>query len=185
MVGNGQLKGEVMIADFNLLATTSRGNENAACSELKYLLEKIGDPAPRVVKSGITGIVVAKSCTCPIDAVKMLRASLYKRPYEFRYLLRIIPIERIVSTDLKEFEKVAEEFGSKIGESETYRVTVEKRFNATHTSDIIKTIASRIERKVDLQKPDKILLVEVIGRLTGISILASSDILSIAKEKAL
>jgi tRNA acetyltransferase TAN1 len=48
---------------------------------------------------------------------------------------------------------------------------------------IIDAIAKRIERKVDLDNPDKIVLVEVIGQLAGLSLISSNDILSIEREK--
>jgi tRNA acetyltransferase TAN1 len=174
-----------MIRDFNLLATTSRGNENDACSELWYLLGQIGDSAPTVDKTGVSGLIAAKTCFDPFEVIKKFRAVIRERPYEFRYTLRIIPVERVVRTDLREIQRVATELGLKIGMNETFRVTVEKRFTETPTRDIIEAAAANIERKVDLNNPDKILLIEVVGGLTGISVLKSDDILSVMKEKIL
>lgn len=174
-----------MIRDFNLLATTSRGNEDEACSELWYLLGEIGDSAPTIEKTGVAGLIAAKTAFNPFEVIEKLRKILHERPYEFRYTLRIIPIERVVRTDLKEIQRVATELGSKIKENETFRVTVEKRFTEISTRDIIETAASNIERKVDLNKPDKILLIEVIGGLTGISVIKPDEILAVVKEKIL
>ncbi|MEM2092833.1 MAG: THUMP domain-containing protein [Candidatus Bathyarchaeia archaeon] len=174
-----------MLRDFNLLATTSKGNETEACSELWYLLGEIGDPSAVVDKSGVSGLVVAKTSLKPIEVTEKLRAILRERPYEFRYLLRVIPIEKVVRTSLDEIKRAAAELGAKIRENETYRVTVEKRFTGTSTRDIIEAAASAVNRKVNLENPDKILLVEVIGGLTGMSVLKPQDILSIVKEKVL
>lgn len=174
-----------MLRDFNILATTSRGNETEACSELWYLLGEIGDPSPVVDKSGVSGLIVAKTSLRPVDVAEKLRAILRERPYEFRYLLRVIPIEKVVRTSLDEIKKAAAELSAKIRENETYRVTVEKRFTETSTRDIIEAAASAVNRKVNLEDPDKILLIEVVGGLTGMSVLKPQDILSIAKEKVL
>lgn len=174
-----------MIRDFNLLATTSRGNEDEACSELWYLLGEIGDSAPTIEKTGVAGLIAAKTAFNPFEVIEKLRKILHERPYEFRYTLRIIPIERVVRTDLKEIQRVATELSSKIKENETFRVTVEKRFTEISTRDIIEVAASNIERKVDLNKPDKILLIEVIGGLTGISVIKPDEILAVVKEKIL
>jgi len=174
-----------MIRDFNLLATTSRGNEDEVCSELWYLLGEIGDSAPTIEKTGVAGLIAAKTAFNPFEVIEKLRKILHERPYEFRYTLRIIPIERVVRTDLKEIQRVATELSSKIKENETFRVTVEKRFTEISTRDIIETAASNIERKVDLNKPDKILLIEVIGGLTGISVIKPDEILAVVKEKIL
>ena len=174
-----------MLRDFNLLATTSRGNEDETCSELWYLLGQIGDSAPTVDKTGVTGLIVAKTAFNPFEAIENFRKILRERPYEFRYTLRILPIEKVVRTDLGEIQRVATELSSKIGENETFRVTVEKRFTETPTLEIIEAAAANIERKVDLDKPDKILLIEVIGGLTGISVIKPDDIISVMKEKVL
>jgi len=174
-----------MLRDFNLLATTSRGNERDACSELWYLLGEIGDSAPNVEKTGVSGLIAAKTAFDPVWAIEKLRKILNDRPYEFRYTLRIIPIEKVVRTDLDEIQHAATELSSKIDENETFRITVEKRFTTISSQSIIEETAAKIERKVDLSKPDKILLIEVVGGLTGISIIKPDEILSIMKEKVL
>jgi tRNA acetyltransferase TAN1 len=174
-----------MLRDFNLLATTWRRNEQNACSELRYLLEEIGDSAPTVDKTGIAGLIAAKTALNPFEAVEQFRKILLERPYEFRYTLRIIPVEKVVRTDLDEIQQVAIELSSKIGEGETFRVTVEKRFTETPTQVIIEAAAANIEREVNLNNPDKILLIEVVGRLTGASVIKPGEILAVMKEKML
>ena len=173
-----------MINDFNLLATTSRGNERPMCNELLYLLkEELGDAEAETSKTKIRGLIVAKTTLDPCTAIEKLRAIIKERPYEFRYALRILPIERVVSTDLEEIKRATQELSGRIGEKETFRVTVEKRFTALHSKEIVEAAASLIKRKADLENPDRILLIEVLGGLTGISLLKPSDTLSVIKEK--
>lgn len=174
-----------MLRDFNLLATASRGFERNACSELWYLLGETGDSTPKIDKTGVAGLVAAKTVFNPIDVIGKLRKILLARPYEFRYTLRIIPIEKIIRTDLGEIQRLATELSSEIGEDETFRVTVEKRCTEFSSRDIIEAAAANIKRKVDLSNPGKILLIEVIGKLTGISLIKPDEILSVAKEKML
>jgi len=167
------------------VVTTYRGNEEEACSELWYLLGQVGDATPIIERTNVSGLIVAKTSLNPFEVIERFRRILQERPYEFRYLLRVIPIERVVRTDIDEISRVAHEFENRIGENETFRVTVEKRFTETSTRSIIEAIASKINRKVDLEKPDKIVLVEVIGGLTGMSLIKPEDVLSVTKEKAL
>jgi len=174
-----------MLSDFNLLATTPRRNEREACDELRHLLTELGDPTPEVEKTPISGLVAAKATLNPFETVKRLRQILVERPYEFRFTLRVIPIEKVIQTDLVEIELAAAELASGIGEDETFRVTLEKRFSATPTQSIIEAAASNIKQKVNLEKPDKILLIEVVGGLTGMSLIRPEDILSVVKEKML
>lgn len=175
-----------MLRDFNLLVSTSRGNERQMCSELDYLLKELtGDPEPVVAKTGIRGLVVAKTTLNPFDVIGKFRSILQERPYEFRYALRIMPIERVLPTNLDEIKKAATELAAKIGEKETFRVTVEKRFTILHAKDVVVAVAEGINRKVDLEHPDKVLLIEVLGGLTGISLISPPDLLAVLKEKML
>jgi tRNA acetyltransferase TAN1 len=179
------LKLKNLLKDFNLLATTSRGNEKQMCNELSYLLkEELGDPEPVVSKTGIRGLIAAKTSLNLWEVIAKLRAIVQKRPYEFRYAMRIIPVEIVVPTDLDEVKREASELALNIGQNETFRVTVEKRFTSLHTRDFIEA-AAMIDRKVDLKNPDRILLIEVVGELTGMSLIKPSDILAVIKEKML
>lgn len=172
-----------MIDNFNLLATTSRGNERIACAELSRLLQQMGDACFAVDRSGITGLIVAKIAIDQFEAIRRLRVILEQRPYEFRYLLRIIPIEMVTQTGLNEIRGTVDTLARKIGEKDTFRVTIKKRFTTISAHDIIKTVAEGIRSRVDLEKPDKILLIEIVGRLTGLSVITPNDILSVMKEK--
>ena len=175
-----------MIRDFNLLVSTSRGNERQMCSELSYLLkELVGDTAPVVAKTGIRGLVAAKTSLDPCEVIEKFRGILQDRPYEFRYALRIIPIERVLATNLDEVRKVAIELAANIAENETFRVTIEKRFTSLHSRDFIEAAANSIERKADLDNPDKVLLIEVLGGITGMSLIKPSNIIAVLKEKML
>ena len=174
-----------MLKDFNLLVTTWRGNENNARSELKRLLEAIGESSLNVDKTGVSGLIVAKTSSDPFEVINRFRSILRERPYEFRHALRLIPIEIVVRTDLDQVKEAVTQLSSRIGENETFRVTVEKRFTAIHTRDIIQAAAAGVKRKVNLQNPDHIVLIEVVGGFTGISLIKPKDTISVLKEKML
>ena len=175
-----------MIDDFNLLATTMRGNERAMCNELLYILkEELGDVQAQTAKTKIRGLIVGKTSLDPVEVVGKFRNILTERPYEFRYALRIVPIQIVVQTDLSEIKKSAQEMASKIGENQSFRVTVEKRFTELHSKDIIEAAAGDLNRRVDLKNPDWILQIEILGGLTGISLLKPNDVLAVVKEKML
>src|SRR4030042_6514752 len=106
-----------MLRDFNLLATTSRGNEREACDELRFLLGEIGDSTPDIERTGVSGLIVVKTALNPFEIIEKFRGILAERPYEFRYTFRVIPIEKVVPTDLVQIELVAAEFGSRMAKS--------------------------------------------------------------------
>jgi len=178
-----RVKLAMLLKEFNLLATTARGSEEDACSEIWYLIGDIGDREVKVDKTGISGLIAIKTVLDPFDVVEKLRTVLKEKPYEFRYILRVIPVEKVVRTDLVEIKQAVIELANKVGNDETFRVTVEKRFTSTPARDIIEAAAASIQRKVDLTSPNKIILIEVVGGYTGVSVVKPKDIFSTTKEK--
>jgi tRNA acetyltransferase TAN1 len=175
-----------MIQEFNLLATTARGNERAMTNEIVYLLkDELDDQEAKAAKTKVRGLIVAKTSLDPIEVMSKFREILKERPYSFRYALRIVPIQRVVPTSLEEIHKVTMDMAQQIGEDQSFRVTVEKRFTELHSKDIIEAAAGDIKRKVNLQNPDLILQIETLGAMTGISLLKPGDILAVVKEKML
>ena len=51
----------------------------------------------------------------------------------------------------------------------------------SHKIDIIRVLADLIDEKVDLENPDRILRIDVIGRYAGLGVLAPRDVFSLAK----
>ena len=154
--------------------------------EILYLLkETLGDQSAEASKTGVRGLIVARTALNPCEVIEKFKAILHERPYEFRYALRIIPIEKVVATELEAVATAAAELASGIGKDETFRITVEKRFTTLHARDIVEAVATLIERRVDLNNPNKVLLVEVVGKLTGISLIKPDLVLSVPKEKML
>jgi tRNA acetyltransferase TAN1 len=172
-----------MLHDFNLLITTTRHNEHSACSETWYLLNQIGDRAPQVDKTGILGLITAKTTYDPQEAIQKLRTLLKQNPHEFRYTLRIIPIQKVVETTQDKIAETATQLATQIQPNETFRITIEKRHTNIPTETIIEATAANINRKVNLTTPDKTILIEIVGPLTGISILKPNEIISTVKEK--
>ncbi|MCS7364973.1 MAG: THUMP domain-containing protein [archaeon GB-1867-035] len=169
--------------EFNLLISTQRGRENDCISELWYLFREIGDEKAIYEKTGIPGLIIVKSSLNPFEAVRRLREMAEERPWEFRYVLKVTPIEIVVSTDIKEIKEAVTKLKDKISPQETFRVTVNKRATTLSSMEIIEAAASVINRKVNLKNPDKIIQIEVLGQVTGISIIEPQDILSITKIK--
>jgi len=174
-----------MLRDFNLLVTTMRGSEPQACSETWYLLGEAGDSTSIVDKTGISGLIAAKTALSATEAIKKLRNLLKDRPSEFRYVLRMIPIQEVVDSNIPAIVEAASRIAHQICKDETFRVTVEKRHTSISGSELIREVAAVVERQVSLTKPDKILLVQIVGGRTGVSIIDASGVLSTHKERRL
>jgi len=171
------------VSDFNLLASTHKRDESRGCAELWMLLKDLGDNKPVVDKSGVHGIILAKTGFNQFEVITKLREELRKRPEAFQHLIRIMPIETVVRSELSAINEAAQTLSSKIEQQSSFRITIEKRRTILRSLEIIEAIAQGIDRKVDLENPDWIVLIEVIGRYTGISVIKPTDMLHTVKER--
>ena len=172
-----------MLKEFNLIVSTSRGNERNTCSEMWYLLGELGDRGSTVEPTPAIGLVVARTKLEAVEAIHGLRSLLKERPWEFKYTLKLVPIQSVSEAKLDAIQASALALSDKIGEKEKFRITVEKRHTGLSSKTIIDTIAKKIDRKVDLENPDRIIMIDVIGELAGISLLKPEDVLSVEREK--
>lgn len=168
---------------FNLLVSTSRGNEASASKEITGLLNKAGDPEATAEKIHIIGLVTAKTALDPFEAIRRIRLLLDERPELFRYTLKVVPLESVILTKTDEIRLACEKIAQKIDENETFRITVNKRHSDLSTNEIINSIASLFDRKVSLKNPDKIVLIEILGNLSGVAVIRPTDIFSVVKER--
>ena len=173
-----------MIREFNLLATSEIWDESEACSELWMLLRAVGDETPVVDRSPIRGLIAAKTDLNPVEAVRRLRLELRENPEGFRVLLRVMPVEAIVPTDLGGIVEAAHELAVNIGENESFRVTLEKRRTPLRSREVIDAVARGIDRRVDLEDYDWLILIEIIGRITGLAVIPRDGLLNVQKERA-
>ena len=167
----------------NLIITCARHLEPETEEELIDILEELGDSDVKVSITSMPGILTAKTKLDPVDAVRKIKEMLLDEPWSVRYCLRIIPIQKVIETKIAEIEKSVVELSDQILDDETYRISIEKRNSNASSKEIITKIADKIKNKVSLEFPDKVLLIEILGNMTGISILKKSDILSIEKTK--
>jgi tRNA acetyltransferase TAN1 len=84
---------------------------------------------------------------------------------------------------ISEIQNGAVTIASEIAQNEKFRITIEKRHTGLSSKAIIDTVAKKIDRVVELETPDKILLIEIIGELAGLAVITPTDILSIEREK--
>jgi tRNA acetyltransferase TAN1 len=150
-----------------------------------YLLGEVGDRTAIVERTQVIGLVVARTRIEPVKAVEGLRSLLIERPWEFRYTLKVTPVLGVVPSDPQKIEDFAVHLAQSIKKDEKFRITVEKRRTSISGRALIDTIAKRIDREVDLETPDKVLLIQILGELTGVSVIAPSGILSVERQKRL
>ena len=167
----------------NLIITCARHLEEDTEEELRDILYELGDSEIEVSISDMSGILTAQTKLDPIEVVKKMKEMLLDQPWSIRYCLRIIPIQKVIETKIEVIEMAISNISNQILDGETYRILIEKRNSDISSKEIITKIAHEIKNKVSLDFPDKIILIEILGGMTGISILKEADILSIEKTK--
>ena len=167
----------------NLIVTCARHLEGETEDELIDILDELGDSDVKIVVSSMSGIITVQTKLDPIEVVKKMKEMVLDEPWSIRYCLRVIPIQKIVKTDIDEIEKMISSMTEQIEEKESYRILIEKRNSDISSKEIITKIANGIKNKVSLDFPDKVILIEILGIVTGISIIKKSDILSLEKTK--
>lgn len=167
---------------FNLVVSTGWRKERACMEELRRLGDIIGVRVASIWFTGFDGLLTGRVEGDPVQFTRMVRDVVLSRYYVPRFVLKIVPIMDVAKTDLDAVaERAAEMAEASIGREETYKVEVRKRGIAYDRASIISAVASRIERKVNLTRPDKIVLLDMFPTRTGISVVREDDIFSLLK----
>lgn len=167
----------------DLIATCARHFERDACGELDSLLRACGDADASARPSGISGVILARSSLGPDAAIAALRARLAAEPWEFRYVMRVIPVHEGTAARAAEIAEAASRLAKRIPEGDTYRITLKKRNSSEPREDIIAQVAGAIPRRVSLGAPDWVVLVEILGPEAGVSVVRPGGVLRVQGEK--
>jgi len=167
----------------SLIITCARHFESDAIDEIKSILADFGDTNSEIIKSNLSGILTVKTQLDLIEVIERLRKKIIDEPWSVRYCLRIIPIQEMVQTNLNRITKSVLKKTDVIKPDDRYRITIENRNSSMNSAEIINDIASKIPNKVSLEKHEWIILIEILGNITGIGILKNNSILSVEKIK--
>ena len=167
----------------NLIVTCPRNLEFEAENEIKKILNELDDQEPEIFKTDMRGILMVNTILEPLKIIDWVKNKINDEPWFFRYCLRIIPVQKTTDTDIDKIKQNVMNLKSIIQENDSYRITVEKRNSNMQSSQIINEIAKIIPNKVSLDEPDWVILVEIFGEKTCISILKNDSIFSLEKSK--
>jgi tRNA acetyltransferase TAN1 len=167
----------------NIIVTCARHFEGETEQEITTILDELGDNNPQIAMTEFSGILYVNTSAEPLDVIKKIRQKLEDEPWSIRYIMRAIPISQVVDTKVSQIASAAIRLAKKMESIHTYRITIEKRNSDVSSGDIITQIANEIPNKVSLKEYDWIILVEILGSVTGVSVLKDKDILSIQREK--
>ena len=166
-----------------LLVTCARNLETETKNEIGKILDEIGDQESEVLNVGMRGILMVNTSIEPSKIIDWVKDKVVEEPWLIRYCLRMIPIQSVTETDMSKITNDVIKLKDVIQQNDSYRITIEKRNTDMSSTEIITEIAKIFPNKVSLNQPDWIVLIEILGNKTGISILKENEIFSLDKAK--
>jgi tRNA acetyltransferase TAN1 len=171
--------------NFNFVATTFRFREEDLINELEDFFHEFGETDLELSETNVSGLIVGKSSKDPLEFISFLRTKLETSAWEIRYLLRFIPIQVVVITEIENIKnallKLVNE--SAIPVDQPIKIHVEKRHTPLKKMEIIDAVGPHLKLPVDLSNPKWIFLVEIIGKYSGISVIPADSMFSSMIEK--
>ena len=167
----------------NLIITCARNLESETKNEIRKILDELGDQEPEILNVGMRGILMVNTIIEPSKIIDWVKNKIIEEPWLIRYCLRIIPIQRITDTEIDKIKQNVIKLKDTIQKNDSYRITIEKRNTSISSNEIITEIAKIFPNKVSLNQPDWIILIEILGNETGISILKNDGMFSLDKAK--
>ena len=166
----------------NLIVTSAKGLEARASAEFKEVALLSGNRRVTIERSEYDGVLEVEAEN-PKALLSFLSDFVRSEPFKVRFVMRVIPVDRVVDTKTDDIVDAVKDLSSSIAPNESFRITIEARDSPYSDKQLIDAIADKVDRKVSLDSPDKVVLVQIFGEYTGVSVLAPSEILSIPKLK--
>ena len=163
------------------MVSTSRYNETNAKSELWFILLMCGDTYPIISGVQFPGLITALTNVNSKQVITKIKKFQEKNPHFFQFILKIIPIDFTCETDIKTIKYIIQEnHRDFLNERESFKLILKRRnHEKVEREHFIETIASDLDYKVDLEHPDKIIRIEILGNISGISFLNESEVVRV------
>jgi tRNA(Ser,Leu) C12 N-acetylase TAN1 len=165
--------------DFNLLVSCSWYGHMRAKGEIQSLLARLGDARASVRRTLARGILGVRTSLDAREVIARLQALHAANPLAFQHTCTWVPIDLWTTSEIDAMKEAVLRLRPRIGPDHRWRMTVEKRrYTRHHTIEIIRALADLVPGKVDLEHPDRILRVDILGSHAGLSVLTPAQIFS-------
>ncbi|MBI2652410.1 hypothetical protein HYX00_02995 [Candidatus Woesearchaeota archaeon] len=169
------------MAEANLLVTYEPSHAGSAKEEVEKAFKAIKQKA-KFLKSDVEGVFRLR-----VGNAKKLVKSLSKlknRKGLFEHTFYWIPIEKWISTNIKAMQKEIKKLQKGIKKNEKWKMDMHKRhFEQIHSPELIVKLTEVVDKpKVDLDNPQKIIEVQIMGKKTGLALLNKDEVLSLGKK---
>lgn len=165
----------------NLLATHDSSHAGSSKLEIEKALKAAKQKA-KFLKSDIEGVHKLKVG----NAKKVVKSigRLKNKKKIFQHTFHLIPIDKWVATNVKILQKEIKKLQKGIKKNEKWKMDLHKRnFDSMHSTELIVQLTEVIDKpRVDLENPQKVVEVQIMGKKTGLALLNKDEILNFAKK---
>lgn len=166
----------------DLFVSYSWGRFHQARTEIIQILNQFGDPGPTVERTSVAGIALVHTCLNNREVIKQCK-TLRQEPgaYNFQFAIKWVPIDYWCKTDLNAMKQVIDsKLIDQIKPNQTWGMVVKKRrYQKHHSIEIVHHLAQDVDREVNLNEPDWIIWVDIIGKKTAIALLKKDEVFSV------
>ena len=175
-----------MTNNFNFLVSTSRFNETNAKAELWFTFLICGDRYPIISSLEFQGLLTAFTALRKEEVISKIKELLKADPNFFQYILKIVPIDFVCETNIDVIKEIIQRHHKEyLKKDQSFRIDLKRRNNEIiNRTQLIKVVAEIFSNRVDLDNPDKLIRIEILGNSCGISFLQLNDILKAPKESS-
>lgn len=177
-LGSTPLKGQA-----NLIVTFDPNHRGSAELELREVLRQAGEK-PQIGQTEVEGLFKV-AVSDARKAVARIRDLVRGNSGLFSVTHHYTPVDRWCQAEVSAMQKLIRELTSGIGREEKWKMGLNKRhWDKLEGNQLIMRLTEVVDRpNVDLDSPEKIIQVEIIGKEAGLSLLTPKDVVDVAKEK--
>ena len=169
------------MAEANLLVTHDPSRAGSAKGEVEKSLKALKQKA-KFLKPEVDGVFKLR-----VGNAKKLVKSLGKiksKKGMFEHTFHWIPIDKWVQANINSMQVEIKKLQKSIKKGEKWKMDLQKRhFDQMHSTELIMKLTEVVDKpKVDLDNPQKIIAVQIIGKKAGLALLNKDEILSLGNR---
>jgi len=173
------------LLDYNIVVTYHIKDPEGAVEEAVLRLKDVGKNVEDKMQSSVPGLLLVRVSGDPKEAVRSLREFALKFPEVFIHTHRWTPIERWVAPEEGAMIRAAKDLGVGIRDGDKWKLDLHARsFKKCSLKDLVCILTDPIDRgKVDLEHPEKMLVVEVVSDAVGFALVSKDEVFDINKVR--
>lgn len=171
--------------DYNVLVTYHPNEKARAQEEVATVLRDAGIGLEDMIESIVPGLLHLRVEGDGRSQMKRLHDFALRFPEVFLHTHRWMPIEQWLRSTPEAMASAARALGERIGEDERWKLSLNKRlYEEASTRELVRMLADQINAgPVDLEDPEKVLVVEIVGEYAGFSLISPEEYLDVNETR--